>query len=179
MPMEFDFRDGFQEMFLSCLMREPKHFLHVAPEIKTEYFTGAQPRMAARCMLEHFERYKRFPTWEALDQRLHEACSQVPESEFMLVTDFVKRLQELDVSDWEFVRDHVTDFLAERALVGGIRRAVDMLQENTAPVGRVTSVFAEALQEVQALQRLGRPQSRQALGRRRPATQPPVVRARQ
>jgi len=156
MPADFsDFRDDFQDLLIACMMREPEHFTFVAPAIKPKYFTGIQPTLAARCMLEHFEKYLRFPAWEILEQRLDEATRQLPEAEGGLAIDYVRKLRRMDVGDWEFVRDHVSDFVRERAIVDAIRQSVTMLQDGKIPPDGYTSLFAKAMQVGRDLDNLG------------------------
>lgn len=156
MPATFsDLRDEFQDLILACMMREPEKFTFVAPAIKPKYFTGVQPTLAARCMLEHFEKYLRFPAWEVLEQRLDEATRQMPESEGGLAIDYVRKLRRMDIGDWEFVRDHVSEFVRERALVDAIRQSVTMLQDNKIPPDGFVSLFAKAMQVGQDLDDLG------------------------
>ena len=156
MPATFtDFREDFQDLLLACMMREPERFTFLASAVKPKYFTGVQPTLAARCMLEHFEKYLRYPAWEVLEQRLDEATRQLPESEGGLAIDYVRKLRRMDVGDWEFVRDHVSDFVRERALVDAIRQSVTMLQDGKVPPDGFTSLFAKAMQVGRDLDDLG------------------------
>ena len=166
MPADFFcFRENFQDLVLACMMRKEKRFARVIRCMRAKCFTGVQPALVAKCMLAHFERYKRMPSWESLEQRIDEAIRQLPETKDSLAIDYVRKLRQMDVGDCEFVRNHVAAFLVERTLVDAIRRVIDMVQENTVPFDRIAVVFAETLKDVKALKRLGYPAATRFLPR--------------
>jgi KaiC/GvpD/RAD55 family RecA-like ATPase len=154
-PDLFDFREDFQDLLLATMARHTKEFAYVAAALKPKYFAGVQPTLAARCMLEHAEKYNRYPTWVVLEQRLDEETRQLPEAEAGLAHDYVNKLKSLDTADWQYVRDRVGSWLRERALVNAIRESVGLLQEGKVPKDGFASLFMQAMQVGQNLEDLG------------------------
>jgi hypothetical protein len=171
MPATFsDFREEYQEMLLACMMQEPDALAEIIHDIKPKYFTGVQPTLTARCIVEHHAKYRRVPSWTALEQRLDEVTRGMPESEGGLALDYVRKLRDMDCGDWKFVRDNFGKFLQERALVDAIRQTVTLVQDGKIPPEGFVDLFAKAMQVGQGMPR------RLEAARLKPGDEPPPER---
>ena len=148
-------REDYQDLILACMMRHPHEFMYVTAAMKYNYFSGVLPTLCAKAMLDHAAKYSVFPTWEILQQRLEDDTRQMHEAESTGVQDYVTKIAELDTSGWESVRDRISEWLRERALVHAIRKAAEMLKEDNIPGDGYASMFLDAMQVGQNLDDLG------------------------
>ena len=155
MPDILNLREDFQDLLLATMLRHPGEFMYVTAAMQAKYFAGVLPTLCARAMLDHAKKYNYFPTWEVLRQRLEDETRQMPEAESSGVQDYVNKLMELETSNWEYVRDRISTWLRERALINTIKKAVDMLKEDKIPADGYSGMFLEAMQVGQNLDDLG------------------------
>ena len=155
MPDILNLREDFQDLLLATMLRHPGEFMYVTAAMQAKYFAGVLPTLCARAMLDHAKKYNFFPTWEVLRQRLEDETRQMPEAESSGVQDYVTKLMELETSNWEYVRDRISTWLRERALINTIKKAVDMLKEDKIPADGYSGMFLEAMQVGQNLDDLG------------------------
>jgi hypothetical protein len=147
----FDLRDDFQTKLLACMLAHPFEFAYIADAIKPAHFSGVQPTLAARCMIEHMLKYGRWPAWDSLEQLLDDENKQLPEAELGLAHDYVAKLREADTDDWQYVKDRFAKWLRERALVNAIIVSAHRIQDDDIPPDGFSNLFAEAMEVAQDL----------------------------
>lgn len=133
---EFDFSNNFQDLILACLIRHPDKFYRFGTIIKSKYFMGVQATIVARSAIEYFEKYGRFPGWEALEQVcLNELEEKDQEDRGKEMQDYIGKLAELSTNDVEFVTNQVVTFVKERATIAAVQTTINEIKEGKIQLG--------------------------------------------
>ncbi len=156
MAQNFPYTAEYQNLLIACLVEKSAEFEWIAPELRPNYFTGSQPTVVARCLIEYHKSYSRFPSWTVLRElSLRESAKVKDDNSDDSINEFLDEVKKLDTRDWEHVRDNVTGFLRERAYVVALQKAVKYLQDDKVPETGLSPLFDEASKVGQNLDDMG------------------------
>jgi DnaB-like helicase C terminal domain len=151
----FKFTSAYQDLALAVLIRHQAELGHLVPCLKASYFGSVESTLAAEAALTYFNRTGRFPTFTVLAQLVATAEAKLAGDREQGGVAYVERLEELDTSDWEHVGATLVEFAREAAIVGQVRKAIDLLKEGKEPPEGWSGLFDEAMQVGQNLDDLG------------------------
>ena len=142
----YKFSPEYQDLTLATLIRHASKLAYAVPCLRPGYFGGVEATLTARVAIAYYEKYGKFPTFTVLAQL---AASENQEKEVELtdegsISSYVKRLEELDTSDWEYVSSTVVEFAREQALLSCIRKSIDLMKEGKTPPQGFGPMFDEA-----------------------------------
>lgn len=133
MPETFSTNEDYQLLLLACLVRRQGEFDHLVPIIKPAWFDGTHATLACEAMLEHNEKYGRFPSFTVLAEQLRRKVHDIDPTQEDLAQKLVDRVEALDVTDWEQVRDELIRFARIRAVVGAIKKSARDIADGKTP----------------------------------------------
>lgn len=153
----YRFNNDYQDLALATLIRHQDKLAHVIPCLKATYFGGVEATLAAREALAYYESAGRLPTFPVLEQLVADSDRKLDteSSDTESVGAYVHRLSEVDTADWEHVANTVVEFAREQALLGAVRKCIDLLKEGKEPPGGYGQMFDEARAVGQNLNDLG------------------------
>lgn len=133
---------------MACLIRHPAEFSLYASVLKPSFFSGVQATLTARCILDYQAERLRFPQFVVLRELVAVAARGITDNEqnAALAVDYVNRLEQMETSDWAYVRDHVIVFAREAAVVTSMREAIALLKEGKIPPDGFSSMFSKAME---------------------------------
>lgn len=148
MTTQYQSSEEFQEVILACLVRHPSEFTIYATVLKSNYFTGVQATLVARCLLDYHKDRARFPSFVVLRELAVSAAKGISDNvqQAELISDFVSKLEGHDTGDWHYVRDHIVKFAKEQSVVSAMREAIALLKEGKIPADGFSSMFAKAME---------------------------------
>ena len=155
MAENFHYDREFQDSILVHFLADPDKFLCYGEVLKPSYFEGAQATIVAYALLNYVKEYGKVPSWPVLKQTAIEQNKKLSLANDDEVLSYVARLREMDTTDSEFVVKKVVSFARERATLGAIRQAIDLMKENKTPDDGFVKLFQDALQVGQNLEDLG------------------------
>lgn len=155
MPENFKFDHEFQDSILAHFVAEPDKFLAYGEVLKPAYFEGAQATIVAYALLNYVKDFGKMPSWPTLKQLALDQNKKLALSNDDEVLDYISRLREMDTTDGDFIVTKVIGFARERATLGAIRQAIEILKEGKTPEDGFVKLFQEALQVGQNMEDMG------------------------
>jgi replicative DNA helicase len=150
---KFDFKEEFESLLVACILKMPDKFIHLVGVIQSTYFTSISNGTAVKVVQTHYNKWSRIPTIQMFLQLFSDAAKDVRSIEDS--DEYLRRINELSVDDWEAVYDRVRLFCRERATVAAIKQSVAKMREGEYPEGGFASLFEQAVQVGQNLDDIG------------------------
>ena len=124
MPIEnYNFTDSTQDLILACMIGKPDEFLGVLIAIKPEYFNG-KVAVDTAAVLYEMRLDGESPSFLELACCCRDRYLRENPDHAQALYDYVAKLQELDTSEWQQVRDRCRAFARERALQMVIKKLI-------------------------------------------------------
>lgn len=140
---EFNFTSDFQDLIIACAIKHPEKFTMYGDVIKTEYFSGINAQIAWRSLSDYRNQYKIIPTWETLQTLAIHECRSLGEDETTRnITEYIRRLRELNTKDYVYVSERVVDFAKERAYLALAMSVAENVRKHE-PLDNVVKQFDE------------------------------------
>lgn len=155
MASNFGWTEDYQDLLIACLVEHGHEFYFLASELKSNYFTGVQATITARCLIEYQKTHDKYPSWIVLKELVIRETNQWKDSVDTGAKEYLDKLKSIDTRDWEHVLENVATFLRERAYVVALQKAVKYLQDEEIPAGGLAPLFEEAAKVGQNLDDLG------------------------
>lgn len=128
----FDFDAEFQRKIVALAMRDTQFAQLTDGLIRPEYFENAAYATLAKLSTDYFAKYKKAPgdkaTVVTLIRDAHLAKTVPPEL-LRMAAPVVADLYLADVSDRDYVADHVATFARHQAVARAVLESVDMLEK--------------------------------------------------
>ena len=148
----FNFGSDFQDLILACLVKQHEQFSFLITNLASSHFTGLTATVVADSLLSYFGQYSKIPSMPVLEELAKSKMHKIGSNESE-VTEYVKKLEDIDTSDWTFVKDKLQTFIQEREVLGVLRKAIVSLQEGN-PMDYVGE-FTKALNVCRDMSELG------------------------
>lgn len=117
-------------MALACFIRYPEEFWSHNDIIKPEYFTGVDAFEVAFQLKAYVEKYGKYPSFTTLPNILLQKFERSNPDKATQLVEYTIKLEEVDTSDWESVRDTLVYFAKERAIYAGLKKILAAQKEN-------------------------------------------------
>lgn len=145
MADQFYFGNEMQDLLLACWSKYYAEFTIVGPLVKPEYMWGMSAMRVTGAMQEYFKENHKYPTFSALRGYLSEKMSRDKADLLVETMEYISGLQKIDTSDWQWVKQVVTKFCRERALIVAVKKAADMIKSDKVPEGGFSPMFDDAM----------------------------------
>jgi len=149
----FNFSPEFQDLILSCIVKEHQEFGFLTINLSARHFTGLQASVIAKVMLEYIGIYTTPPSFPMLYELSRSEAVRHGMDKTQL-SDYVKKLEDMDTTrHWRKVKDKVANFIKEREIIATHRRSLESMREGT-PFDYVTE-FTKAVNVCNDLNEMG------------------------
>lgn len=131
-PVEhFDFQFDFQQKVLAVILRDPELLLQYRHMIRAAYFSDTALRQLAEWTLHYFDSYSLKPTQPAMRQMVQSYCGVSPVHQPYVDTylAWVDVLYAMDLTDSEFVKAQLHDFVEQREYMLAVKAAIPKLND--------------------------------------------------
>jgi hypothetical protein len=126
----YNFTGDYQDTALACFIRYPEEFWSHNDIIKPEYFTGVDAFEVAFQLKAHVEKYGKYPNFSTLSNVMLQKFERSNPDKATQLVEYTIKLDEVDTSDWESVRDTLVYFAKERAIYAGLKKILAAQKEN-------------------------------------------------
>lgn len=113
----YNFSEQFQDAIIAALICYPEEFYAFGEIVQPDFFTSTvAAREVVFWLKQYVKKYGSYPNFDTLGNYVyHNAKRRMGERAKELV-EYVQRLSEVDVRDWQSIRDLSLDFAKERAV---------------------------------------------------------------
>ena len=150
----FNFTPDFENLLLSCLIKESEGFISYISLIKPTYFSTVEAGFVCKIITNYVSERNRVPSWQVLGKMLADEYSKLNRSEDDAL-EYVSTLKETQTLDWEYVRECVVKFCREKAVIGAIQSTLKLTSQGKMEDGGVIELFEQALSVGQNIDDLG------------------------
>ena len=150
----FNFTPDFENLLLTCLIKEPQEFIPYVQLLQPSYFSTLDAGFVCKAITKYNAEHSRVPSWPVIGQLLANDYKKLNRDQNAALT-YVQQLKESDSADWEFVRDSMVRFCRERAVLLAVQKTVKLTEEGKMESGGLTQLFEEALSVGQNMDDLG------------------------
>lgn len=140
---KFNWSDDFQDAVISCLIKKPDEFTQIFPVIQPEFFNGTEAVEVVFALKEFFEKYGHVPNFITLGNYVFQRTEKLNPEQADTLEQYVIKLEDVDTTDWQYVRDYSLKFCRERAIYYAIKK-IGLAQAENKPVDPM-GVMAKAM----------------------------------
>ena len=140
----FNFTPEFENLLLSCLIKEPENFVAYSNLLAPSYFSTVDAGFVCKVVTSYQVKYGKMPTWPVVGQMLANEYGKLNRTEEAAIS-YVNHLREIDTSDWEFVRNTFVGFCREKAVIDAAQKTVKCIEEGKMEQSGVVGLFEQAL----------------------------------
>lgn len=148
-PTEYQYGDGFQAKVVGLCLRDPGFLQSHRDVVQPAYFSRQQLGTIAHLIIEYFKKHYNVPTRDAVITMVHDYARDYgganPGEVLSGLLAWVDTIYAFDLTDSEFVTDHVVQFGQRQAFKAAIGKGLDMLEKREEDLSRFREVFDEAL----------------------------------
>jgi replicative DNA helicase len=129
-PPKYEFDETFQSKIAAMVLRDGRFMQRTDGLVEPVYFANQAEAQLVSLALDYFHKYKRIPAdWNIYKQIIREsvATKRLRGEDVPNIVAAMKRMQEVDISDRDFVVDQVADFARYQALVQAFTESVGKL----------------------------------------------------
>ena len=138
------------------MCRFPEKFVGVDTILEHRFFTGVNSGTTAELVLDYYKQYGAFPTFTALGQQAARRAKKSNDGDTGHdLTEYVKKLSEVDCRDVDFAKDQVVKFAIERSLLLAATDVARTVQEGKDPNYDIVEKFQKALSIGSNMQEFG------------------------
>ena len=145
MQETYNFSDDFQDLIIACFIDHSAEFSSYGEIVKPSYFNGSAAYNVMYEINEFAKKYHKFPNWVTLGNYVYKRFITKNPDKAKESVEYVKKLAQLDTSDFEAVRDSVLEFAKERAIQSAFRVALDAKTKGEEVEGGIIKLFEDAL----------------------------------
>ena len=110
MQETYNFSDDFQDLIIACFIDHSAEFSSYGEIVKPSYFNGSAAYNVMYEINEFAKKYHKFPNWVTLGNYVYKRFITKNPDKAKESVEYVKKLAQLDTSDFEAVRDSVLEF---------------------------------------------------------------------
>ena len=116
----FNYSDDFQDALIKCLIVYPNEFGEVGEVLEPGFFNGVEAVDLLHAIQDYKEEFGKLPTFTTLSNFVfhHNEGYNQKQGERML--EYVKKIAQTDITDWEYIRKASFKFAKERAIFHAI-----------------------------------------------------------
>jgi replicative DNA helicase len=129
---QFKFTLAIQEKILMILWTDVKSYNIYRECIKPQYFQKAVHIDICRIIFDYWDKYDCPPTKEVLDEEIQNLVSR-SKAKQKVESDYyscVKKMSEMDINDYDYIRDKILDFGKKQAMIEAIMESAEIIEEN-------------------------------------------------
>jgi replicative DNA helicase len=152
----YNFSSDFQDLILASICRFPEKFVGIDTILESRFFTGVNAGTTAEMILEYYLKYSAFPTFTSLGQLASRRSKKSADGDIGHdLTEYIKKLSEVDCRDVDYAKEQVVKFSVERALLLAATEVARTVQEGKEPTYNIVEKFQSALSIGANLQNFG------------------------
>lgn len=143
----FNFTSAVQRKILALLWQDIQCYNLYRECIKPKYFTKMVEMDICRVLFDYWDKYNKPPTKVVVVEEIsnmidHNKSKQKIESSYY---DVIDEISEMDIYDYEYIKDKIVDFGKKQALTEAIVEAADIIQNSTVDnFSKVTTLIEDA-----------------------------------
>jgi len=128
----YNFTVTFQERILGLLWRDFSSYALYSNVIKPKYFETDVHIDICRMIGDYYKKYQQQPTYDALVEEVRVMCNKLKTKAPMYnkYMDCINNMSEMDLSDYAYVKDRVTEFGKRQALVEAVMNSADVIEKS-------------------------------------------------
>jgi replicative DNA helicase len=113
----FNFSSDFQDAIIAALITYPEEFYCFGEIIQPDFFTSSvAAREVVFWLKVYVKKYGSYPNFTTLANYVHTQAKRRMGEKAGELVEYVMNLSEIDVTDWQAIRDLSIDFAKERAV---------------------------------------------------------------
>ena len=156
-PKTYRFTQDYQDLVLACVLKHADQMAYALPCMQPAFFGGVEATMVAEELIKYHTARNKVPTFIVLEELAAQAERRLGTERAAdgSAAAYVRRLEEIDTSDWEYVATTIVEFAREQAARMAILKVVELWKEGKEPPGGYGRLMDEARQVGQNLDDLG------------------------
>lgn len=126
----YNFSEDFQNAIIAALITFPEEFYAFGEIIQPDFFTSSvAAREVVFWLKVYIKKYSSYPNFDTLANFVHYNAKRRMGERATELVEYVQRLSEIDVRDWQSIRDLSIDFAKERAVNSAMLKIISARKE--------------------------------------------------